>query len=336
MFKRFYLTLLVAVLLSVGGVSAYAATDADSQKEKDKQEQGKQKEGAKAEEKAVAEAFSLPVIMGSGSYLGVFLDDVTPEQVKSLGLSEERGARIFKVVEGGPAEKAGLKENDVIISFNNRPIESVRELQRLLSEIPEGRTVSIEVIRNGARQTVSAALAKRSARFGGLRGELNMFQDRERNLFDQSRKRIDELNERIKKSPGEFGTFDFTAPGFFESFRDRRLGASVETLGSQLAEYFGVKDGKGLLVSEVIENSAAAKAGLKAGDVIIAVDGEKVERVRNLLDLIRAKNEGPMTLTVIRNRSEQTITLTLERAEPRAKPMPRRKAVSIRTLAELV
>lgn len=324
MLKRSYLILLVAVVLGTGAAFAYEA-DADS----DSQSKEKQESEARQKEKSLAEAYSLPVIVGSGAYLGVYLDEVTAEQVRKLGLGEERGALVMRVVEGSPAEKSGLKENDVIVSFNGRHVESVRELQRLLGETPEGRTVSMEVIRSGGRQSLSATLAKRSSGFGAFGPELKG------ELFEQSRKQLDEMRKKFEQQRGEFDTFNFTGPRLFENYRDSRLGVSVETLGGQLAEYFGVKEGKGLLVSEVIENSAAAKAGLKAGDVIIAADNEKVERVKNLSDALRAKGEGVMTLTIVRNRSEQTITVQLEKAEPRPRPQPRRRAVATGSVVDV-
>jgi len=340
MLKRSYLALTLAAVLGAGAVFAFGAdADAESQQEKDKQE-SKEQEKAKAEERAMVEAFSLPLIAGSGSYLGVYLEEVTSERVKSLGLSEERGAIVYKVVEGSPAEKAGLKENDVIVSFNGRPIESVRELQRLLAETPEGRSVSMEVVRSGSRQNLSATLTKRSPRFEffGLdpKGESKMWSDREREMVERQRQMAEELAERTLKNRGDFGTYNFTAPRFFESSRDSRLGVSVETLSGQLAEYFGVSGGKGLLVSEVIENTPAAKAGLKAGDVIIAVDGEKVDRAMNLIEALRAKGEGVVTLTVVRNRSEQAIPVTIEKVEPRLRPQPRRRAVSTGAIADVI
>ena len=110
----------------------------------------------------------MPMGFNEGSYLGVYLEEVTPERAKELGLKEERGALVMKVVEGSPADKAGLKENDTIVSFNGRRVDSVREMQRMLGETPVGRNVTIEIVRGGSQQTISATLSKRSSDFALL------------------------------------------------------------------------------------------------------------------------------------------------------------------------
>src|SRR5205085_4226265 len=89
----------------------------------------------------------------------------------------------------------------------------------------------------------------------------------------------------------------------------------------QLAEFFGVKDGKGVLVASVNDNSVAARAGLKAGDVITAVDDQKVDGINALVTAL-AKKEGAVTLKIIRNRAEQSVTVTLEK---RSEMLPLRR-----------
>ena len=264
---------------------------------------------------------------GSDSYLGVFLEEVTPERVKELNLTEERGAVIMKVAEGSPAEKAGLKANDVIVSFNGRRIDTVRELQRLLTEAPAGRTVSFEVLRGGVSQTISATLAKRSQSqvFGNWNDDrMKLFEQglqRSEAARDRETKRAEELLKRQqdlsqwKSFPNDFGSYNFNlASGLF---RGSRLGVSVESMSEQLATYFGVKDGKGVLVTEVRENSAAAKAGLKAGDVILDVDGQKVASVNDLMGALAKKTEGTLVVRLLRKGEEKTVNVTLEKVEPR-------------------
>lgn len=239
--------------------------------------------------------------IGYGNYLGVYLEDVTPERVKELGLKEERGAIVMKVVPGSPAEKAGLKENDVIVSFNGRQVESVRELQRLISETLPGRTISIEVIRGGKTEKLSAALERRTPRIDA----------------EKMRREIEESVKEVTRQARELsnlGAFTFWS-------RRTRLGIGVETLTSQLAEYFGVKGG--VLITEVREDSAAARAGLKAGDVIVAVENQSVNDVGDLSSALRNKEEGPVTLRIVRDRREQTVTVNLERPREQTRPRAR-------------
>jgi predicted metalloprotease with PDZ domain len=162
---------LIAVL-GAGVVIAGDAAQKDKAKTKDKvaaTEEQKEKEKALTDSSPALFALDLG---GEGGYLGVYLEEVTPERTKELGLKEERGAVVMKVVAGSPAEKAGLKENDVVVTFNGRRVDSVREAQRLLSETPADRTIQIEVMRGGSRQTLTATLAKRSAQNYRLLGAL--------------------------------------------------------------------------------------------------------------------------------------------------------------------
>jgi C-terminal processing protease CtpA/Prc len=240
---------------------------------------------------------------------------------------------VMKVVADSPAEKSGLKENDVIVSFNGRRVDSVRELQRLLNETPAERSVQIEVIRAGSRQTLATTLAKRSLQSFRMLGP--GFDEKFTKQNEESMKRAEESLKRSEEAlkqyqgkldalPRDFGDFAFVNPGEFAFFGGTRLGVSAESLTDQLAEFFGVKDSKGALVAAVEENGSAAKAGIKAGDVIIAVDNEKVDSVRALIKALSGKTEGTVAVKIVRNRAEQTINVTLEK---RAPTTPRRRAV---------
>ena len=359
MMKRFYLISAMVATLGAGlAVTAAVAEQKDKQKEKAASTEAQKKREVEKEKSLIGPSesrafFAMP--FGEGSYLGVFLEEVTPERVKDLGLSEERGAIVMKVVEGGPADKAGLKENDVVVSFNGRRVDSVRELQRLLSETPAERGISIEVIRGGSHQTLNATLSKRSPEFRLLRPQLadkeammraeeemkrsyeSLKSDQDKDSArraEQEFKRAAESfkfdQERLRAFPPDFGNFAFVAPGQYSFFSGSRLGISVESLTDQLAEFFGVKDGPGVLVSQVDENSAAAKAGLKAGDVIIAIDNERVDGVNGLVKTLSKKEAGPVAVKILRNRVEQTINVTIEKRE---QPPASRKRASLSATA---
>ena len=330
MLKRSYVFLSLVTALVIGGGTLSPASRADIQKDKEKQkteQKDKEKEKSTEVDSFSEPGFTYTTILGPTSYLGVYLEEVTPERAKELKLGEERGAIVMKVVGGSPAEKAGLKENDVIVSFNARRVDSVRELQRLLGETPSGRNVSLEIIRDGGRQTVQTTLTRRSPQVGTLRGLLdNDAFKLNQQRYDEAMKRAQDMLRKREEDMGrlkEWNGFDFSAQGPFMYYRGNRLGISVESLTDQLAEYFGVKGGNGVLVAAVKENSAAAKAGLKAGDVVTAVDGQKVESVSGLMSAISKKEEGTLTLTIVRNRSEQTVTLTIEKPTRSWQVIPR-------------
>src|SRR5437868_3296602 len=243
------------------------------------------------------------------SYLGVFLEEVSSERAKELRLSEERGAIVMKVVEGSPAEKAGLKENDVIVGFNGRQVDSVRELQRLMSDTPAGRTVNIDVIRGGARQTVSATMTKHEWRQRGLQSDA--YRKEALKGVEKSLKEFQKNKDQFKFATPPSFNFDY-APFLGAP----RLGVTADNLTEQLGEYFGVKDGHGVLVSGVTENTPAAKAGLKAGDVIVGVDGENVQDVSALRQALQKKDDGALKVKVVRDRHEHTLTVNLEKRTP--------------------
>jgi serine protease Do len=326
MLKRFYLVTGLVTSLALGFVVASGDTgQKEKEKEKDKAEsREKSKNWSVAGE--APEIYSLPAFAGEGSYLGVFLEEVTAERMKELGLSEERGAVIMKVVEGGPAEKAGLKENDVVVSYNGRRIDSVRELQRLLGETPAGRNVTLEVMRGGSRQNITATLSKRSSSFTMIKPE---FDEKFWKENQDAARRAQELSKKyeglLKEYPKGFNDFAFVSPGNFNLFRGGRLGISAESLTPQLAEFFGVKAGEGVLVTEVNDSSPAAKAGLKAGDIITEIDGLKVDEVGDVVTALSNKREGTVVLKIVRNRNEQTVTVTLEKREPLQPRAPRAK-----------
>jgi len=175
----------------------------------------------------------------------------------------------------------------------------VRKLTRLVSESSADQTVRLTISRGGAEQEVTATLSKRDVN-GLLRGKIN-----------------DEVWKGIEKDwpKVEMGNLGNLGDGnFIFAFGNRRIGISTQTLSKQLADYFGVKDG-GVLITSVTENSPAAKAGLKAGDVVTAIDGEKVTSPGDITRALNKKETGDVSLTVIRDKNMRTVTLTPEKSE---------------------
>lgn len=138
-------------------------------------------------------------------------------------------------------------------------------------------------------------------------------------LSEDARKQAEEFRkqaEEYKRIPRtwEFPNYNFVFPPGFMARGTGRLGVAVDTMSEQLASFFGAKEG-GLLITEVHPNSAAAKAGLKAGDVIVAIDGEKVKSASQLVQAMGKKEEGQVTIKVVRDKSEKSLTVTLEKQE---------------------
>ncbi len=309
--------------------------------------------------KVVNPTAQTPTAPAAGGYLGVFLGDITDERAKELKLPEVRGALIGRVVEESPAAKAGLRADDVILSYNGERVFSASQMHRLLMETPPGRKVTLEIYRAGARHHIEVTIGERPASLKGLSAsktdyeslleaidrlreeaqELRrQFKEEEaKKLLEQAedlRRHAEELYGEKNRLPQEGKLYGFgSSPGgrFFYGFGQQRyvLGVSVAPLSEQLAQYFNVKDGRGVLITEVEANSAAERAGLKAGDCITAVNGERVSSAADLTRLLNApgqaeKAEKEVEITLVRDRQEQMIKVKPDRREVRY-PNPLRR-----------
>jgi len=241
------------------------------------------------------EAFSL--FIGGGSFLGVYAEDITRENASRYGLREPKGVGITGIVKDSPAEKGGLKKDDVLLRFDNESVSSVRKLNRLVSEVAPDQSARVAINRGGSEQELTVTLGKRE-------GE-NMMQG------------FRALRGAMASGPN---VWKWEGPADHEGFvfafgNNRRIGISTTQLTKQLGDYFGVTGGRGVLVTSVGEDSPAAKAGIMAGDVITAADGESIEGAGDLSRIINKKKDGDVSLTIIRNKSQRTITVTPKEGE---------------------
>jgi serine protease Do len=255
------------------------------------------------------------VFRGGGGRLGVRLEDVAKDDVSRLKLSAERGAIVKSVSPDTPAEKAGLQEGDVILRYEGETVQSAAQLARLVRETPAGRTVAIEVNRNGAVQKLSATLAEtqnhvRVGDFGDF-GDFNV--------------EIPEIEvPQIAPMPpvppvADMFHFDGRGHGFnFRTSGPRKLGIEYQELTGQLAHYFKVE--KGVLVTSVDEDGPAAKSGMKAGDVIVKFDGQAIEAAEDLRDEVRKAEAGKdVTVTVQRDGRPVDLKVKLQSGERRTR-----------------
>ncbi len=256
-------------------------------------------------------AFSM--FIQGGSFLGVYAEDVNKENMSRYGMRDARGVGITQVVKDSPAEKAGLKKDDVIVRFEGDTVTSVRKLNRLVAEVAPDQTVKLGISRGGGEQEVAVTIGKRNESMNAMR--LEGFEGIEglRGLEElKALKGLDKLKDFHGAPGGQVWKWEGQGPdGMVFAFGNhRRIGVSTTQLTKQLAEYFGVADGQGVLVTAVADDSPAAKAGVKAGDVITAIDGEKIDGSGDLARGINKKKDGEVTLTVIRNKNQRTINVT--------------------------
>jgi len=239
------------------------------------------------------------------SWLGVETHEVTTNKAKELKLSVERGVVLGKIVPDSPAAKAGLKENDVVTELNGQRVEGAAQFRRMIHEIPAGRSIQLTVWRDGRTQTISATLGK-----------------------------SEEGRHRMKMVAPTPGMFSFRMPEMPDipsmewngnmvfGGGQPRLGIDAEDLSGQLGAFFGAPDGEGILVRDVNSGSPAEKAGVKAGDVITSLNGERIRSVGELREKLSAKRDDKdrtVKLGVLRNKSEISLTVELPAVAERAR-----------------
>jgi serine protease Do len=220
--------------------------------------------------------------IGGSSYLGIGVADITAERAQALDLKEVRGAEVTSMDIDGPAAKAGIRQGDVVLKYDGATVEGSEQLTRLVRETPVGRQVEISVSRDGAARTLTATIAARKG--------------------------------TVIPGPGTppfFPSPEIEIPVFEATWRNPPLGIEGESLDAQeqLAEFFGVK--AGVLVKSVVKNSAAEKAGIRAGDVVVKLDDSTVttpEEVTRALNVSGPKKS--FTVIVVRNRKEIPLTVS--------------------------
>ncbi len=258
---------------------------------------------------------------GDGGYLGVRTEEVNKDNFATFGLKEVRGVAVEKVMENSPAAAAGIQDNDVIVRLNGEEVTSTRKLTRLISEIAPDHQVSLTVLRNGKEKDIKATLGRRQ----GPQFENGNFAmtipDIDKLKLEKELKDLPELKElrKLKELQKGDGPMAFTMPdgegrNFIWKMGERRqIGISVYPLTKQLSENMGVESG--VMINNVREDSPAAKAGLKAGDIIVEAGGKAVKNNMDLMRTINDKKEGDIQLMIIRDKNRQTISVTPEAAK---------------------
>jgi serine protease Do len=226
-----------------------------------------------------------------GPTLGVGVMDIDADRARTLKLKDARGAEVMTVNDGSPAAKAGIRVGDVILEYNGQPVQDTEQLVRLVRQTQPGKQVKISLWRNGAPATVTATVEE--AKMPG---------------FDTDNWPFGGNMPPFPPMPS------IDIPRIVTIFQSSALGTECESLGAnpQLAEFFGVKDG--LLVRSVARDSAAEKAGIKAGDVIVKVGDMRIGNTSELSSALRTARAkgGAIPVMVVRNRKEVALSVNLQ------------------------
>ena len=264
---------------------------------------------------------ALDLFGGRGSQIGVTIRDVEDDDAKAGKMAGPGGVVIDDVAEDSPASKAGLKKGDIVVEFDGERVRSVRQFTRLVQETPAGRRTQASVVRDGQRINVTLEPRESSG--------FNVFSDLE--------------GARVLRDFGRDFRFDVPAPPAVPArparpapvvppvpptpFPDidtfvwrtgNGLGITTGHLSDQLADYFGVKGKDGVLVTSVADNSAASKAGVKAGDVITSFNGSEVTGPSDLSRRIQRLQDGDeFTVDVVRDKKSMTLKGKVETTRSR-------------------
>jgi len=236
---------------------------------------------------------------GNG-WLGIEIAEISADRAKELKLGAVRGVEVVQVETDSPAAKAGLKEHDVITTYDSQTVEGRVQFRRLVRETPPGRSVSLVVSRDGSAQSLSVVIGDRGDE---IENNVRVFRHPE-HLAPPSSFVMPDFD------------FQFVAPEVMD-MRTPLLGISAEDLNGQLGAYFGAPNGEGILVRDVKRGTPAEKAGLKAGDVITKVDDKPVKSLRDLRTELREKGEQKtVSLSVLRKGSAMTMPIEIEKPRP--------------------
>ena len=296
---RFGAVAALLVLVAVGGLVALAPTLHGQQVQVFRGGDG-------GDERRIVE-----IVAGPGQEIGVTVRDVDQADAKREQLTGPGGAVIDEVRAGSPAEKAGFKAGDVVVNFDGERVRSARQLARLIEETPAGRQVKAGIVRGGKAVDLTVTPEKRDKAMTWVSPP---------DVPDVSRE-LERAQRELERAQREGQRWRFDVPGmhavpggpnaFEYVLRPGRLGVGVLDVSPDLAQYFGAK--QGVLVNTVSADSAAAKAGIKVGDLITAVNGESVEDSGELRRLLWADEDATeATVGLVRGGKETSLKVTFE------------------------
>jgi len=230
----------------------------------------------------------------SDTWLGVYAQTIDEDLMEAFNLDHNQGALIKQVVPDSPADEAGLKQGDIIIKLGKKELIDSDDLSKTVMAMSPGDEVDILIIRDGKEETIQATLGS---------GDKEDFEPKQRFKW---------FGQQNQGGPhSKYRTYTFNEDDFKNSY----IGINLVTLTDQLGDYFGVEDGNGILITEVIEDSPAKEAGLKAGDVIIKVDGEDIVDISDIQKAVRQKEKGEeVEITLLRNKKKKELTVEVTEA----------------------
>jgi C-terminal processing protease CtpA/Prc len=258
----------------------------------------------------------------SRAWLGVFTQELSDDLRDGMDYRGE-GVLVNRVLEGSPAEKAGIEKGDVIVSVNDKSVRDPEQLYEAVHSLHSGDRARIEIVRDGKHQTLNATLSSRAetrdrSESGDRSDSGDRSESREYASPDGSRRVVirEAPEGMLKDMPGLKSLGDLDQMPNMEFLNGLpgmgrgRLGVMLQNLNPDLGSYFSAPDGKGALIVEVVKDSPAARAGFKPGDVILKVGDHGVYDTEDVVKALR-EEEGKVAITVLHKGQKQTLTAEL-------------------------
>ena len=192
-------------------------------------------------------------------WIGVSIQDLTPELARSFGLKDARGVLISSVNPGEPADQAGLKAGDIIVSFDGKPVNEISDLPRIVATTPPGKSVEIKALRDGKEKT----------------------------FFIKVGTKMDE--EEAEAAPTEET----------DGAPDTRLGLSAQPITPEIAKRLGKKETDGVIISSVKPESPSAEAGLRRGDIIKEIDRKPIRSMSDYSKALTDAEKNDVVLFLV-------------------------------------
>jgi len=227
------------------------------------------------------------------AFLGIFMSEITDEIREDKGYDMEAGVLVTGIIDDSPADEAGLEEEDIIISIDGVEITGPEHLADAVSERKPGDRVKIELFREGERQRITVEL--------GEREEDVWIMDWDGDDLNKYYLKMSRMGKHLGRSIGDM----------FHRYRWKLSGLEVVDINGDMAEYFDVGEGDGVLVTEVHEESLAEEIGMKSGDIIIELDGEDVESVDDFNEALEESGDE-FLVAVIRKGDRKEFEINLD------------------------
>jgi len=250
----------------------------------------------------------LVLVAAPSSYLGVKIRDLDPEAARALGLKSTRGVEVVMVDRDSPAGKAGIRLRDAIVAVDGQPVTDAHQFRATMAAFPPGKEIVLTLIRDGKPAKFTVRLADRAKL--------------------QQQAWLEHFNVPMPEMGSSFSGVtaaqrQLSLPDVQGAHPDPvltrpyRIGAELEAIGPQLAAYFGVKEGTGMLVRNVVPDSPAAAAGLLAGDVIVKLNDDSIVTPMDWMRAIETAEDKPLQLTVVRNKRVEIVTVAQPKTQAR-------------------